>query len=113
MVTRTARPLTDSLRQHHLFMLCADYQSYIDCRGQVDHTYRHSHHWSRMSILNVARIRKFSSHRSILDYCENIWQVEPLPVDVAAPAGNELTRDALHKISQPERSHGSTSGKVH
>jgi starch phosphorylase len=74
------KPLTDSLKQHDPFMLCADYQSYIDCQTEVDHAYRDNHHWSRMSILNVARIGKFSSDRSIRDYCRDIWQVEPMPM---------------------------------
>jgi starch phosphorylase len=74
------KPLTDSLKQHDPFMLCADYQSYIDCQTEVDHAYRDNRHWSCMSILNVARIGKFSSDRSIRDYCRDIWQVEPVQV---------------------------------
>ena len=72
------KPLTDSLKQHDPFMLCADYQSYIDCQTEVDRAYRDKHHWSHMSILNVARIGKFSSDRSIRDYCRDIWKVEPM-----------------------------------
>ena len=80
------RPLTDSLRQHDPFMLCADYQSYIDCQAEVDHAYRDSNHWSRMSILNVARMGKFSSDRSIRDYCRDIWKVEPAQMEASVAA---------------------------
>ena len=34
-----------------------------------------------MSILNVARIGKFSSDRAIREYCEKIWQVSQVVID--------------------------------
>jgi starch phosphorylase len=74
------RPLTDNLVHHDPFLLLADYQSYIDCQREVDHAWRDADHWCRMSILNVARMGKFSSDRSIRDYCDRIWKVEPMPV---------------------------------
>jgi starch phosphorylase len=72
------KPLIDSLLEHDPYMLLADYQSYVDCQDQVDKAYRNPQRWTRMSILNVARIGKFSSDRAIREYCQDIWQVEPL-----------------------------------
>ena len=72
------RPITDNLRQNDPFFLLADYQSYIDSQLEVSHAFRDEEHWNRMSILNVARIGKFSSDRAIREYCEEIWKVKPL-----------------------------------
>ncbi len=76
------RHIVDSLLYDDQYMLFADYQSYIDCQDQVDRSYRDRHNWTRLSILNSARVGKFSSDRSIRDYCRKIWDVEPFPVDL-------------------------------
>jgi starch phosphorylase len=77
------RPLVDSLLYQDPYLLFADYQSYIDCQAKVSEAYRDRDAWSRMSILNVARMGKFSSDRSIRDYCNDIWHVQPLPIHIA------------------------------
>ena len=69
------RPLTESLLVHDEYLLFADFQSYINCQDEVDQAYRDKERWVRMSILNVARMGKFSSDRAIRDYCEKIWKV--------------------------------------
>ncbi|MGH2567212.1 MAG: glycogen/starch/alpha-glucan phosphorylase, partial [Bacteroidota bacterium] len=74
------RPLVDSLLYHDPFMLLADYRSYIECQDRVDKVYRNQEQWTRMSILNVARIGKFSSDRSIHDYAEKIWGVKQVKI---------------------------------
>jgi starch phosphorylase len=58
-------------------MLLADFQSYVDCQARVSEAYRNQVAWTRMSILNSARVGRFSSDRSIRDYCRDIWHVEP------------------------------------
>lgn len=71
-------PLADNLLNHDPFMLLADYQSYVDCQDQVSSAYLDQERWVRMSILNVGRMGKFSSDRSIREYCEKIWKIKPL-----------------------------------
>jgi len=72
------RPLVDNLLDHDPFLLLADYQSYIDCQDQVSSAYRDQKRWIRMSVLNVARMGKFSSDRSIREYCDNVWHIKPV-----------------------------------
>jgi starch phosphorylase len=74
------RSIVDHLKYHDPFMLLADYSSYIECQDQVELAYRDMEHWTRMSILNVARCGFFSSDRTIREYCEDIWQVTPVAV---------------------------------
>jgi len=74
------RPLVENLVWHDPFLVLADYQSYVSCQEQVTALWREPQAWTRKSILNVARMGKFSSDRSIHDYAEQIWKVKPLTV---------------------------------
>jgi starch phosphorylase len=76
------RPVVDSLLYGDSYRLLADYQSYVDCQVRVSDAYREPEHWTRMSILNVARRGKFSSDRSIEKYCREIWQVKPVKISL-------------------------------
>ena len=76
------KPLVDSLLYHDEYLVLADYQSYVDCQQRVSQAYVGKEQWTKMSILNVARMGKFSSDRSIREYCEEIWKVKPVSVDL-------------------------------
>jgi starch phosphorylase len=80
--TELFRPLMDGLMHQDPYMLFADFQSYIECQAKVSQAYCDNEHWTRMSILNTARSGKFSSDRSIQDYCEGIWRVQPVPIQL-------------------------------
>jgi glycogen phosphorylase len=74
------QPLVENLLRDDPFLLLADYQRYVDCQNQVSILWCDPTAWIRKSILNVARMGKFSSDRSIRDYCERVWNVTPSPV---------------------------------
>jgi glycogen phosphorylase len=86
------RPIVDSLLHSDPYMLLADYQDYIDCQDRVGTAFQDQTNWTRMSILNAARMGKFSSDRSIRDYSEKIWDVRPFPIELK---WNRLPEDGL------------------
>jgi starch phosphorylase len=75
------RPLVDSLMTRDDYMLFADYQAYVDCQQRVNEAYGNQADWTRMSILNAARVGRFSSDRSIREYCRDIWDVTPMSAE--------------------------------
>ncbi|ATS19107.1 glycogen phosphorylase [Parathermosynechococcus lividus PCC 6715] len=81
--TELFRPIVEHLWQNDRYCLLADYQSYVDCQEQATRLYRDQKQWVKMSILNVARMGKFSSDRAIREYCEDIWRVQPVHVPLA------------------------------
>jgi glycogen phosphorylase len=80
-------PLVDGLLNSDPYLLFADYQTYVDCQDRVCKTYRDQEAWSRMSIYNAARMGKFSSDRSIRDYCKDIWNITRFEIGAGLPAG--------------------------
>ncbi len=73
--TSLFKPITSSLIGDDNYRLMADYPLYIKCREYVEQVWRDADKWDKMAILNVARIGKFSSDRSIREYCEKIWKL--------------------------------------
>jgi len=84
------RPLIDDLLQQDPYFLLADFQSYVDCQTKVSQAYLDTERWTRMSILNTARSGKFSSDRTIREYCADIWRVKSVPIQMLThkEAGN-------------------------
>ncbi len=57
------------------YLLLADYRSYIDTQAEAGKLYLDQDAWVRKSILNTARMGKFSSDRAITEYAQNIWGI--------------------------------------
>ena len=74
------RDLTNNLLYSDPYQVLADFEAYRLCQDQVDAAYRDNMNWQKMSILNTARSGKFSSDRTIAEYCRDIWKVEPVSI---------------------------------
>jgi len=80
--SRLFEPIVQSLLDRDEYLVLADYAAYVACQQRAAEIFRDEKRWTRMSMLTVARMGKFSSDRAIQEYCRDIWQVEPVHVDV-------------------------------
>ncbi|NFV80239.1 glycogen/starch/alpha-glucan phosphorylase [Magnetospirillum aberrantis] len=69
------RSLVEALTNGDTYLLTADYPLYIAAQERVDALYRDPDEWTRKAILNVARMGKFSSDRTVAEYARDIWGV--------------------------------------
>ena len=71
--------LTSGLRNpHDQWLSMGDFRSYIDAQAIAGQVYADQEKWNRMSILNAANSGWFSSDRTIQQYADEIWKVDPL-----------------------------------
>ena len=73
-------PLVDDLLHPDRYCVLADFQEYVEAQARVEAVWREPHSWTRMGILNVARMGRFSSDRSIAEYMRDIWRIAPVTV---------------------------------
>lgn len=69
--------LVRRLYEHDYFLVTCDFDSYFDAQRAVDTAFRNTSGWTRMAVLNTARVGWFSSDRTIAGYAKDIWGVAP------------------------------------
>jgi glycogen phosphorylase len=75
------RPIFDSLLNGgDRYMVMADFDSYVQCQKTLAKAYVDTERWTKMSIVNVANMGRFSSDRTIRQYAEDIWDVKATPI---------------------------------
>jgi starch phosphorylase len=65
---------------HDPWMTLADFREYIDAQERVSKAWLNQKSWTRMSILNSAASGFFSTDRTMQEYNEDIWGLEPINV---------------------------------
>ncbi len=60
------------------FMCMADFESYKMVHGKMNGKYLEREKWNRMSLMNIAGGGKFAADRSIKEYADRIWHIEPV-----------------------------------
>lgn len=76
------QPVVNELRNLDTYMLCADFDDYFRAQFEVDQCYRAPENWTSKVIENLGNIGKFSSDRTIEQYCKEIWNLTPCPIDL-------------------------------
>jgi len=72
------RMITQDLRAHDYFTVCADFDSYWDAQRRVDAAWADPDRWIHMAALNTARSGWFSSDRTIKGYMADVWKINPM-----------------------------------
>ncbi len=74
-------PIVNELLYRDYYFVMADFEAYCTAQKRVELAYMNSDMWTRMSIINSARMEKFSSDRSIREYAQDIWNVTPKVIE--------------------------------
>ena len=65
-----------------MYFILKDFRSYAEAQKRVEEAYRDTDRWAKMAMLNVAKVGKFSSDRTIEEYVRDIWHLEKVTVEV-------------------------------
>ncbi|HEY3250371.1 MAG TPA: glycogen/starch/alpha-glucan phosphorylase, partial [Ignavibacteria bacterium] len=73
-------PIVNELMYRDYYFVMADFEPYVKAQHEAEEAYIKTDIWSRKSIINVARMEKFSSDRAIREYARDIWDIETFNV---------------------------------
>jgi len=74
-------PLVDSLLDEDPYLCLADFPSYARAREEMTRAYPDQASWAKKALLNIARVGRFSSDRTISEYASEIWKINPVLTD--------------------------------
>jgi starch phosphorylase len=75
-------PIIQAIREPaDLWMTAADFRSFLDAQAAAGDVFKNRDAWTRMSILNTASSGRFSTDRTMRDYNDDIWKLEPIQLN--------------------------------
>jgi len=94
--------LNDMENGNDNYLVCFDFYPYLDAQARVDETYKDYKKWTKMAIEGVAHSAKFSSDRTIMEYCRDIWKIEPVSIPKPTLNPNARVRSFANLIQAEE-----------
>jgi glycogen phosphorylase len=82
------RAIFEGLRASDPYLVCADFEGYLEREAEAATVYRDPREWSRRALFNIAGASRFSSDATIRQYASEIWGLRPVKTDfglLAAP----------------------------
>ena len=76
------RDVASYVRQHDPYLIAADFADYLACQARVERAYLDRAGWMHKVVKNIAHSGTFSSDRTISEYAREIWQAEPVHIEL-------------------------------
>jgi len=85
--------LIDTIRnKNDYYLVCHDFYSYVKAQEEVDKVYRDKDEWTKRSIIGAVNSSKFSSDRTISEYAQDIWNIEPVDIPKPTVSQSDVVR---------------------
>lgn len=71
----------DLLLRNDEFYVLADFDAYVYAQREIENRYQQKSNWARTMLINIAQSGYFSSDRTIKEYAQEIWNLQPIPFE--------------------------------
>ena len=69
------------LTKNDEFFVLADFNSYVQAQEEIERRYSDRNAWAKTCLINIAKSWYFSSDRTIRQYAEDIWHIQPIDIE--------------------------------
>ena len=69
------------LTKNDEFFVLADFDSYVQAHTEIERRYADKNAWAKTCLINIAKSWYFSSDRTIRQYAEDIWHIQPIDIE--------------------------------